>query len=158
MQLRVSWYTTSKTLKVGKTRLATHKSYVIASLHRPNFFIYAPHLSVFTIRLCTKTNIATNYKDSPFDSLHFPPLKKCVVHVVGILNLFSHVFVGIHENINNNQEDLKHKIFNRFNCKNIAHKSIQPETCFGKHWGYMSPGCPHLALTLVVWKMCRSRK
>jgi len=22
----------------------------------------------------------------------------------------------------------------------------------------MSQGCPHLALTLVVWKMCKSRK
>jgi len=22
----------------------------------------------------------------------------------------------------------------------------------------MSQGCPHLALTLVIWKMCRSRK
>jgi len=22
----------------------------------------------------------------------------------------------------------------------------------------MSKGCPHLALTLVVWKMCKSRK
>jgi len=24
--------------------------------------------------------------------------------------------------------------------------------------GWMSQSCPHLALTLVVWKMCKSRK
>jgi len=29
---------------------------------------------------------------------------------------------------------------------NIGHKSIQPETCFGKRWGWGSQGCPHLAL------------
>ena len=46
-----------------------------------------------------------------------------------------HVFVGIHETINNNQEDSKHQIcfkFHPFNRKNIAYKSIQLETCFGK--------------------------
>jgi len=47
----------------------------------------------------------------------------------------SHVFIGIHETINNNQEDLKHYIcfkFHPFSYKNIAYKSIQPETCSGK--------------------------
>jgi len=42
--------------------------------------------------------------------------------------------MGIHETINN-QEDLKHQIwfkFHPFNYKNIAYKSIQPDTCFGK--------------------------
>jgi len=51
-----------------------------------------------------------------------------------------HVFVGIHETIRNNQEDLKHYIcykFHPFNCKNISYKNIQSETCFGKLWGWM---------------------
>ena len=46
-----------------------------------------------------------------------------------------HVFMGIHETINNYQENSKHLIcfkFHPFNCTNIAYKSIQPETCFGK--------------------------
>jgi len=46
-----------------------------------------------------------------------------------------HVFVAIHATIKNNQEDLKHYIcfkYHPFNCKNIAYKSIQLETCFGK--------------------------
>jgi len=45
------------------------------------------------------------------------------------------VFVGIHETIESNQEDLKHQIcfkFHPFRCKYIAYESIQPETCFGK--------------------------
>jgi len=64
-----------------------------------------------------------------------------------------HVFVGSHETIKNNQEDLKQKIcfkFHPFNCKNIASKSIQLETCFGKLWGWMSQGCTYLAFPLVV--------
>jgi len=40
----------------------------------------------------------------------------------------------------------------------MACKNIQPETCFGKLWGWMRQGCLHLALTLVVWKMWKSRK
>jgi len=46
-----------------------------------------------------------------------------------------HVFVGIHETKNNNQEDSKHQIYSKFhpfNCKNIAYKSIKLETYFGK--------------------------
>ena len=46
-----------------------------------------------------------------------------------------HVFLGIHETINNNQEDSKQKIcfkYYPFNYKNIAYKNIQPEACFGK--------------------------
>jgi len=41
-----------------------------------------------------------------------------------------HVFVGIHETMKNNQENLKYQIcfkFHPFNCKNIAYKSIQPD-------------------------------
>jgi len=60
--------------------------------------------------------------------------------------------MGINENINN-QEDSKQKIcfkYHPFNYKNIAYKNIQPEAFFGKLWGWMSQGCPHLALTLVV--------
>jgi len=58
-------------------------------------------------------------------------LIKCLVF--GILNLFT--FMGINENINNNQEDSKQKIcfkYHPFNYKNIAYKNIQPEACFGK--------------------------
>ena len=44
-----SWYTTLKTLKDGATRLATHKSWAIASWHRFNCFIFTPHSSAFTI-------------------------------------------------------------------------------------------------------------
>jgi len=64
--------------------------------------------------------------------------------------VYIHVFVGIHETKNNNQEDSKHQTcfkFHPFNCKNIAYKSIQLETCFGKLSDWMSQGCPHLALT-----------
>jgi len=46
-----------------------------------------------------------------------------------------HVFVGIRETIKNNQEDSKNYIcfkFHPFSCKNLAYKSIQLETCFGK--------------------------
>jgi len=60
--------------------------------------------------------------------------------------------MGIHETINN-QENLKHQIwfkFHPFNYKNIAYKCIQPDTCFGKLRGWMSQGCPHLALTLIA--------
>jgi len=66
------------------------------------------------------------------------------------------VFVGIHETIKNNQEHLKHQIcfkFHPFNCKKIAYKSIQSETPFRDFWkvlGWMSQGCPHFALTIVV--------
>jgi len=37
------------TLKNGKTRLATHKSYAIASWHRLHFIIFTPHFPAFTI-------------------------------------------------------------------------------------------------------------
>jgi len=43
-----------------------------------------------------------NLQSFPFESLTLSPLKKCLV--VGILNWFSHVFMGIYETINNNQE------------------------------------------------------
>jgi len=70
-------------------------------------------------------------QSSPFENFPLPPLKKCLL--VGILNWFGHFFMGIHQTINNNQEDLKHQIclkFHPFNYKNIAYKSIQPEACF----------------------------
>jgi len=75
-----------------------------------------------------------NYTVYPFESFTLSPFEKMLgswypefVHI--------HVFVGIHETKNNNQEDSKHQIcfkFHPFNCKNIAYKSIQLETCFGK--------------------------
>jgi len=58
--------------------------------------------------------------------------------VVGILNLFT--FMSLRESMK------------------LQEHSIQPETCFGKLRGWMSQGCPNLALTLVVWKTCKSRK
>jgi len=93
-----------------------------------------------------------NYTVCPFEGSTLSSFEKMLgswypefVHI--------HVFMGIHETIKNNQEDLKHYIcfkYHRFKCKNIAYKSIQLETCFGKLWGWMSQGCPHLPLTLVV--------
>jgi len=76
-----------KTLKVGKTGLATHDSQVIGSWHLPHFFIFAPHFSTFTIN---------KLQSSHLKIAHFTPFK------------------------------------NAFNYKNIAYKSIKPETCFGK--------------------------
>ena len=74
-----------------------------------------------------------NYNVYPFESFTLPPLRKCLVVV--ILNLFTFMcFMEIYETINNNQEDSKHYVcfnFHPFNCKDIAYKSIQPETCFG---------------------------
>jgi len=70
---------------------------------------------------------------------------KCLVF--GILNLFT--FTGINETIHNNQEDSKQKNcfkYCRFDYMNIAYKNIQPETCFGNLWGWISQGYPHLAL------------
>jgi len=75
-----------------------------------------------------------NYKVHPFESFTPSPFEKMFgswysefIHI--------YVFVGIHETIQNNQEHLKHSIcfkFHPFNCKNIAYKSIQLETCYGK--------------------------
>jgi len=59
---------------------------------------------------------------------HFTRLKKGYPEFVYI-----HVFMGIHESINNNQEDLKYTIcfkFHPFTYKNIAYKIIHPETWF----------------------------
>jgi len=47
-----------------------------------------------------------------------------------------HVFMEIHETINNNP--LNCFEFHPYNYKNMAFKSIQPETCFGKLWGRMT--------------------
>jgi len=47
-----------------------------------------------------------------------------------------HVFMEIHETINNNP--LNCFEFHPHNYKNMAFKSIQPETCFGKLWGRMT--------------------
>jgi len=78
-----------KTLKGGKTRLATHKSWAIANWHRPHFFIFTPHFSAFTIN---------KLQLFPFDKVlgsWYPEF----VHI--------HVFMGIHGTINN-QEESKH--------------------------------------------------
>ena len=142
-----SWYTTLKSLKAGKTRLATQKlsNSILAS---PSLYFHAPFPCIHHQYTTTFTPLKVSY---------FPPLIKCLVF--GILNLFT--FMGINETINNNEEDSKQKICFKYypiDYKNIAYRNIQPEACFGKLWGWMSQGCPHLALTLVVWKMCESRK
>jgi len=84
-----SWYTTLKALKVGKTRLITHKSYAIASWHRSHFFSFAPHFSAFTIN---------NLQRLPLWKFHTFPSEKMLsswypefVHI--------NVFVRIHETI-----------------------------------------------------------
>jgi len=90
-----SWYTTLKTLKVGKTRLATHKSQAIASWHCPHFSIFASHFSAFTINKPQNLPL-WKFPTSPFEKMlgsWYPEF----VHI--------HVFMGIHETINNNQED-----------------------------------------------------
>ena len=69
-----SWYKSLKTLKVGKTRLATRKSWATASWHRPHFFIFSQHFSAFVI-------------NKPFENVTLSPLIKCFV--VGKLNLFT---------------------------------------------------------------------
>jgi len=74
-----SWHKTWKTLKVGKTRLATHKSYSqwqvgiapTSSFSRP-ISLHSPSI---------------NYKVYSVESFTLSPLKKCLV--VGILNLFT---------------------------------------------------------------------
>ena len=84
-----SWYTTLKTLKAGKTRLATHKSWAIASWHRPHFFILATHFSAFTINKLQSLPL-WKFHTSPFEQMidsWYPEF----VHI--------HVFVGIHETI-----------------------------------------------------------
>jgi len=102
----------SNTQKLSNSNLASHP-----------LFIFTPHFSAFTIN---------TLQSLPLWKFHTFPIEKCLE--VDILNWFSHVLMGIHETINNNQ-DLKHKIcfkFHPFNYKNIAYKSIQPEICFGK--------------------------
>jgi len=76
---------------------------------------------------------STNYKVYPLESFTLYPFDKMLVSWYRQFVLI-HVVTGIHETINNNHEDLKHYIslkFHPFNYKNIAYKSIQPETCFG---------------------------
>ena len=86
-----SWYTTLKILQAGMTRLATHKSLAIASWHRPHF-VFAPHFSAFTFN---KLQSLPLWNISWYSSW-YPEF----VHI--------RVFVGNHETIKNNQEDLKH--------------------------------------------------
>ena len=79
-----SWCTTLKTLKVGKTRLATHNSKVIA--------IGIAATSLFSCPISTHSS-SINYKVYPFESFTLPPLKKCLV--VGILNLFTFIWESV---------------------------------------------------------------
>jgi len=57
-----------KSLKVGKTRLATHKSWAIASWHRSHFFSFAPHFSAFTIKELQRYRFE-NFTLSPFEKM-----------------------------------------------------------------------------------------
>ena len=77
---RCSWYTTLKRLKGGKTRLATHKSWAIASWHRLHFFIFMPHFSAFTIN---------KLQSLPLWKFHIFPFDK-------MLSSWSTEFVHIH--------------------------------------------------------------
>jgi len=101
-------------LKVGNSKLASPPTL----FSRP-FSLHSPSI---------------NYTVYPFESFTLSPFEKMLgswypefVHI--------HVSVGIHKTKNNNQEDPKHQScfkFHPFNSKNIAYKSIQFETCFGK--------------------------
>jgi len=69
-----------------------------SKLASPNFLILAPHFSAFTIN---KLQI------HPFESFTLVPFEKMLgsrypefVHI--------HVFMGVHETINNNHEDFTH--------------------------------------------------
>ena len=93
-------HVTLKTLKVGKIRLATHKSSAIASWHRLHFFSFTPYFSTFTINKL-QSLLLRKFHIFPFEKMlssWYPEF----VHI--------HVCVGIHETIKNNQKDLKHEI------------------------------------------------
>ena len=73
-----SWCTIQKTLKVGKPRVATHKSQVVANWHFPISLFWRP-ISLHSPSI--------NCKVYHFESFTPSPLKKCLL--VGILNLFT---------------------------------------------------------------------
>jgi len=84
-----------KALKVGTTRLATHKSQAITSWHHSH--------SLFSLPISLHSP-SINYNVYPFESFTLSPFEKMLgsgypefVHI--------HVFMGIHETVNNNQED-----------------------------------------------------
>ena len=93
-----SWYTTLETLKGGKTRLATHKIWARASWRRLHFFIFMPHFSVFTINKLQSLPL-WKFHTFPFHTM-LGSWSTEFVHI--------HVFKGMHETINNNQEVSKH--------------------------------------------------
>ena len=74
------------TSKLGDSKLAS-----------PPLLYFVPDLSAFTMNKLQSFHLW---------KFHTFPIAKCLV--VGILNWFSHVFMGIHETTNNSQEDLKH--------------------------------------------------
>ena len=76
----------------------THKRQAIASWHRPHLFIFAPHFSAFTINKLQRLPLS-KFLTLPLREM-FASWYYQFVHI--------HVFMGIHETINNNQEDLKH--------------------------------------------------
>ena len=107
-----------------------------------------PHFPAFTINTLQRLPIWKFYT-SPFDK---------------ILGIWCPEFVHVHgSKWNHKQQPRRFKTQNLFqilnypfNYKNIAYKNIQPETCFGKLWGWMSQGCPHLALTQMFEKCAKA--
>jgi len=97
MPHNLSRYKTLKTLKGGMSKLATNKSWAIASLHRLHCFIFKPHFSAFTINKLESLSL-WKFHTFSFDEM----LGSWYPEFVRI-----HVFIGIHETINSN-EDLKH--------------------------------------------------
>ena len=121
-----SWYTTLKTLKVGKTKQHL-KVKPIASWHRPTSLFSRPiflHSPSINCKVCLFESFTPSFFKKMLGSW-YPEF----VHI--------HVFVGTNETIKNNQEvwNTKFVLNFIFNCKDIAYKSIQIETCFGKLWG-----------------------
>jgi len=74
----------------------TVRSSLMASWHRLHFFIFTLHFSAFTINKLQSLPL-WKFHTSSFDKMRGSWYPK-----------FIHVFMGIHQTINNNQEDLKH--------------------------------------------------
>jgi len=141
-----SWYTTLKTLNVGKTKLATRWSYAIPTWHGPHFSSFALCFSAFTI-------------NKPGGLWHtFPPWKMLI-----FLNLFIAMSLRASMKLQattkwiQNTEFILNFILLIF--RNIAYIRKHPTwDFFEKLWFWMTQSCPHLALTLVVSKMFKSNK
>jgi len=97
-----------KTLKGGKKRLTTNKSWAIASWHRLHFFFSRP-ISLNSPLIIYKVCLFESFTLSPFDKM-LGSWHPEFVH--------TRVFMGKNETLNNNQEDFKHQICFKFHLFN----------------------------------------